>query len=200
MLAAPVARADVKSSEPVDAMEDYYRGERRAGLWLMGMGVAGIGSGAYLTSRDTDFSSGLSYPLLGVGAVHFAAGVYLIFASNRRITKFAGEINDDAGGFTDREYERIGAVKTQFLILKIVESVLIAGGIGLAIYGEREDRPTLTGVGTGLAIESAVTLVFDIVASRRAGRYRRALGGLRVGIAPDDAGGNAVAIGLSGTF
>lgn len=199
-IAAPAARADVVSSEAVEPMETYYRGERRGGLWLMAMGVAGVGSGVYATTRDTDRATGLSYPLLGVGAVHVAAGVYLIFASNRRIKKFTGEIDTDSGAFVDREHARIGGVKTQFLVLEIVESVLIAGGIGLAIYGEREDRPTLTGVGIGLAVEAGATLLFDIVAARRASRYRDALSAMRISVAPDGAGGNAVGVGTGWVF
>jgi hypothetical protein len=200
VLAAPIAAAGDAPSDPAVPMQEYFDGEKRGGLWLLAMGAAGVGSGAYLHSRDTDRATGASYSLIGFGAVHLLAGGYVYFASDRRIDAFRRDIDADPGAFVDRERQRVRGVETQFLVLKIVEGVMIAGGIGLAVYGEREDEPTLTGVGVGVAIEAGATLLFDIVASRRAGRYRRALDGMRVGVQPDGAGGHAMTAGFAATF
>jgi hypothetical protein len=154
-----------------EAMEDYFAGEQRGGLVLLAMGAAGLGSGGVLITRDSDVATGMSYPLLGLGVVHAAAGAFVILSSRARVRRFRGEVATDPGAFATTEQARMRGVQTQFFVLEIVEAVLVAGGIGLAIYGDRSDRPTLTGVGVGVAIEAAATFAFDFVAGRRAARY-----------------------------
>jgi hypothetical protein len=173
-----VARADGESTRSV--METYFAGEKRGGLVLVGMGAAGLGAGAVLITRDSDVAVGASYPALALGAAHLAAGVFVYVASARRIDKLNAAIDRDPDAFAAAERERMRGVRTQFLILKIVEGVLIAGGTGAAIYGFARDSDTLAGVGLGVAAEAAATLVFDIVADRRASRYLESLGAVQV--------------------
>ncbi len=117
-----------------------------------------------------------AYPTLGFGVAHFAAGVFVTLSSVKRIRGFARDIQRDPESWIGREKKRMRGVSTQFLVLKVVEGVGIASGIGMAVYGHETDRKTLTGVGIALAGEMAATLIFDVVAARRASRYRRALG------------------------
>ncbi len=167
------------SEEPAGvAMKRYFRGEITGGLTLIGMGVVGLGVGAALlvTADGRDGVRGASYPLLGIGALHVIAGIFVDVASIKRVRKFGGDITRDPEGWLQREEKRMRNVSTQFLVLKVVEGVGIAGSIGLAAYGRETDRPLLIGVGLALASEFAATLIFDIVAARRASRYRTALG------------------------
>jgi hypothetical protein len=157
--------------EASGAMHSYFEGEKLGGWLLVGMGVAGLGSGGVLITQDSPTARGASYPLLGVGAVHVLAGLFVNLSSRRRITRFDDQISKDVDAFVRGEEKRIKGVRTQFLILKITEVVLIAGGGAMIAIGERSDRPRLTGIGIGVAIEAAATLVFDIVAARRAARY-----------------------------
>jgi hypothetical protein len=173
MLVAPrVAHADERA-----AMTEYFSGEKRGGFVLAGMGVAGAGAGAALfaTSESGSTLRGLAYPLLGMGAVHLAAGVFVYLASRGREGTFATEIARDPRAWSARERKRMAGVSTQFKALKVVEVVLIAGGLTVGGIGHSTDRPQLAGIGYGLAIEAAATLVFDVVAARRAYRYRGAL-------------------------
>lgn len=164
------------AEEPRDAMETYFAGEKRGGLALVGMGAAGLGSGAALLSLDSELAEGAAYPALVLGAAHLAAGIFVYVASDRRIDRFNREIDRDAAGFSRAERERMAGVRTQFLILKIVEVALVAGGTGAAIVGLSKDEDLIAGVGIGVAVEAAATLVFDIVADRRARHYIDALG------------------------
>jgi hypothetical protein len=190
LLRATPASADQPDWEPEyswtsGAMHQYFAGEKRGGWILVAMGAAGLGSGGVLVTRDSDIARGASYPLLGVGALHVIAGIFVYLSSNRRIDTFEKEISDDSRGFAHREQARIKGVRRQFLILKITEVVLIAGGGAMIAVGERTDRPRLTGVGIGVAIEAAATLVFDIVAARRAARYQQRLGEIHVAFIDD---------------
>lgn len=166
------------------AMESYFAGEKRGGLVLAGMGAAGLGTGAILVTRDSDLARGAGYPALAIGAAHLAAGVFVYLSSDRRIDRFGPAIDRDPTAFAAAERERIAGVRRQFLILKIVEGALIAGGTAAAIYGLSDDRDLAAGIGIGIAAEATATLIFDIVADRRAAHY---LGALRLSATRDGA-------------
>lgn len=163
-------------ADHIPAMHAYFHGEVRGGNVLMGMGALGLGSGSLLLTRDGDVEKGVAYPLLGLGLVHAAAGVFVRVASKRRIGKFERAIAADPEAWARRERKRMRGVRKQFLALKIVETVLIGGGVAMAVVGDRQDRPVLQGIGIGLAVEAAATLLFDVFADRRAKRYLRRLG------------------------
>jgi hypothetical protein len=69
----------------------------------------------------------------------------------------------------------------------------------MAYFGNDRDRPQLEGAGYALAAEAAATLLFDIVASRRASRYRARLAGSSM-LARDAAGQPVLLGGLTLTF
>ena len=163
----------------VGAMTSYFRGEIIGGFTLVGMGVTNLGvGGALLATAARATVTGAAYPMLGFGVAHLAAGVFVTLSSAKRIRRFARDIPRDPDGWLRREEKRMRGVSTQFLVLKVIEGVGIAGGIGMAAYGRETDDKTLTGVGIALAGELAATLIFDVVAARRASRYLRAIGGI----------------------
>lgn len=171
------------SAEPVAtraAMEEYFAGEQQGAYALVGMGVAGLATGVLLHVEGSDRSIGAAYPLLGIGVAHAAAGIFVYLASDRRITKFRTQIASDEPGFLASESRRMRKVSRTFFALKVVEVVGIAGALTLAAVAHG-DHPTLEGVGYGLAGEFAATLVFDIIAARRAHRYRAHLD-VRLGV------------------
>jgi hypothetical protein len=168
-----IAHADPASTR--EAMEDYFAGEKRGGLILAGMGAVGLAGATVLYLDEGARARGASYVLGGIGLAHAAAGAFVWIASNRRIDKFTAEIAADEAAFVATESRRMKGVSRQFTILEIVEVIGIAGGITLAVVGNQTDRPRLEGAGYALAGEMAATLVFDIFAARRAGRYRTQL-------------------------
>ncbi len=182
---APTSEAVARFEAPpadkepaLGAMKAYFRGEIYGGFTLIGMGVAGLslGGALYATADGRDSFTYASYPLLGLGSLHLLAGVFVNVSSVRRIGKFGKTIDVDPEDWVRREEKRMRGVEKQFLVLKIVEGVGIAGGIGLAAYGRETDRPKLTGFALAFAGECLATLIFDVVAARRAKRYRTALG------------------------
>jgi hypothetical protein len=178
VLAPSSARADAPPPPVIDpvatqsAMEDYFRGEIHGGYLLIGLGVAGLASGGLLYRSGTPIRKGLAYPLLGVGVLHLAAGIYVGIASSRRIDTFRDQIARDPSAFLATERPRMKGVSRTFTILKIAEVTLIAGGLTMAAIGRRTDRPRLQGAGFAIALELAATLGFDIWASARAHDYR----------------------------
>jgi hypothetical protein len=171
VLTASVAFAETPM-EARSIMRDYLDGEKVGGYVLVGMGVAGITTGTLFRTAHCPVRRGMSYPLITAGALHVIAGVYIGMASDKRIDDFGTEIARDGQAWTLRERERMDGVTSQLTVLKLVEVGLIAGGAGLAYWAYKKGRPKLEGVGAGIAIEAAATLVFDLWASHRANDYK----------------------------
>lgn len=201
MLVSSGAHAEPDRGQTRAAMERYFDGEQRGGWLLVGMGAAGLASGGALLYRgDSDFTKGFSYPLLGMGIVHVAAGIFVNVSSRRRVDRFGTEIDADPSAWLARERPRMRGVSTQFTALKIVEVVLIVGGVTTGVLAHRAEREQLAGIGYGVALEAALTLGFDLVAARRASRYRDDLAGLDVTTALDPGGAPRVMIAHTVAF
>jgi hypothetical protein len=170
VLAATPAAAD-----PREAMNDYFDGEITGGWTLAGMGVAGLATSGVLIADDGPRARGASYVTIGFGAAHLVAGVYVNIASRVRKQANGLALAKAQGPWLAYERKRMRGVSTQFLVLKLVEVALIAGGGTMAVLGNNNDSPRLEGAGYALAAEAAATLVFDIFAARRAHRYRAQL-------------------------
>ncbi|MGE0402407.1 MAG: hypothetical protein AB7T06_37240, partial [Kofleriaceae bacterium] len=176
LVAPSIAFADEpRPPSPQSAMENYFAGEKTGGYILIGMGAAGLATGGLLLRQSSATMRGASYPLLGIGLLHVAAGIYINIASNGRIEDFTAEIDKDPSAFVAAESKRMRGVSTQFTVLKVVECVLIAGGLTMVAVGHKTDRPRLKGAGLALAIEMGATLAFDVTAAARAHEYRDAL-------------------------
>ena len=185
-----------------EAMEDYFDGEIMGGWTLTGMGVGGLVAGGFLYADGGDRARGASYVSLGFGVAHLAAGIYINVASRVRKRVYGAAIASAPEIWLELERHRMAGVSKQFLVLKIVEVALIAGGGTMAAVGNTKDHPRLEGAGYALAIEAAATLVFDIVASRRARRYRDVLGDSSFGLsmATDAAGQPVMLVGPTLSF
>ncbi len=200
VLALSARHAHAQDAEATQAaMEAYFAGEQRGGIVLVAMGVGGLIAGGllYRSSAASSVGRGASYPLLGVGLVHVAAGVFVYLASDQRIDDFGAQIDADPAAFIDRERSRMAGVSTQLHVLEVVEVVLIAGGLTMAAIGRRTTRPRLEGAGLALALGAALTFGFDVFAARRASEYRGKLAAVDVTASVDEPG---LLITRSGTF
>lgn len=197
-LAPPPPPADAPAVKA--AMEGYFAGEKRGGYILIGLGAGGLISGALLYRSSSLRAKGASYPLLTIGLLHLAAGIYVAVASGGRIDKFGDQIDKDAPAFVKEERKRMKGVSTQFTVLKIAEVALIAGGLAMAGAGWRTERPRLTGAGLALALEMALTLGFDIWAAGRAHDYRAELAQFDVSASFEPRHRPLLMIGHTGAF
>ncbi len=153
-------------------MEDYYDGESYSGYILDGMGALGLVGGGFLYTDGGARERGASYVAFGIGGAHLAAGVYISVASAMRKSSLGEQPVPTWAG---RERARMAKVSRTFVVLQITEGVLIASGVTMGLVGHATDHPRVEGAGYALAAEAALTLLFDIVAARRACRYRAAL-------------------------
>jgi hypothetical protein len=184
-LGLDVAHADPGTSDVGDAMHDYFAGEKRSG-WLWGsVGLLAVGTGSALLVQKTDLTRGMAYPIITVGAIQTLAGVVLLVSTDSRVAKLDDRLaHESSAVIRDEELARIKRTNTTFLVLEIVEAALIAGGATLAIVSHQKGSDVWKGVGIGLAIQGALMLGLDGLASSRAHRYESRLEGLSIGVTP----------------
>jgi hypothetical protein len=132
----------------------------------------------------------------------------LLLGTDKKVAKLDADLAKDPAAWKRDETKRIKGVNTTFIALMVVESVLIAAGTTTAVITSKKDCcRTLKGVSIGLAAESAVTLVLDILAYRRAQAYSDSLERFEPSLSPSpsmDGGGAAPmsfrTISFSGQF
>lgn len=172
----------------------YFAQEQRGGIVLMAMGAPAVAVGAGLLVDTPDLWRGMAYPLLILGGVEFVGGLVFAARTPDQVRKLEHGLSTQPRLSLTTELARMRRVNRQFLLLEIVESLVLTGGIALSAAGGAAKSSLLTGVGLGLSIESAGLLVFDVIAAARAHRYTDSLqreasaldvGAVNQGLPPD---------------
>ena len=176
--------AQVTAADMQGEMETYFEGERLGGITFMTIGAGSVVAGGLLLASDSDFLKGMSYPMLGLGAVQMLVGGIVILQSGPRIDQFTDAISQDPGGYVADELPRMEGVDKSFTALFVTEIVLITGGVTAAVLTRRKGWNTWAGVSAGLATQAALILGQDVFAARRARQYTLALEGFEMTIAP----------------
>lgn len=170
-------------------MTTYFHGERRGGYGFASTGAASLITGGLMLASSSDLYQGMSYPMLGLGAAELVVGSVVILSAGPRIERFTEAIRVRPGEYQAEELGRMQGVSRVFRLVLVSEVIIAAGGLGLGVYGTQADRDTMAGVGFGLAIQAVLLLGQDVLASRRAGRYTRALQNFQVALSPGQGGG-----------
>lgn len=96
----------------------------------------------------------------------------MFFRTDAQVARLDRQLATDPHAFKKDESARIKGVNTEFIVLAIIESALIAGGALTAIVAaQKECCRTLQGIGLGLAGEGAVMIGLDLLAAKRALDY-----------------------------
>ncbi len=164
-------------------MHAYFTGERQGGIWLMGAGAPALGLGAGLLVQQNSFGRGMAYPLLAFGAIDLIGGLTFYLNSLRRVPRFDREIAGQPSSYRAAELPRMNQVNRQMRLLEAAEISLILAGATLTGVGAVQQQNLLAGIGTGLMLETAVLLLYDQLAARRALRYTETLTRFGVSVA-----------------
>lgn len=157
----------------MDALHTYFDGERQAGLCAALLGLISCAFATWLWSTTSTFRAML-VPLGLVGLIQLGVGVGLWVKTPGQVAALQSALGPSqpaAAAHTARSTEivRMERVMKNFLVIKAVELVLIAVGVGL-IFGMRQ-RGWVVGVGMGLLVQGAVMLAFDVFAEARGEPY-----------------------------
>ena len=114
---------------------------------------------------------GAAFPLAIVGIVQLAAGIVLLARTDAQVADRDARLDRGKRPFLDLEAPRIERVRTEFGALAVTELALLVAGLGLSTFGAARRDHRLTGIGGGLALQSAVMFTFDAHASARADAY-----------------------------
>jgi hypothetical protein len=212
-VATAAGDARAQGPVPIDAahmktdMHAYFHGEKWAGPFFFGTGVAAASIGAVLLTRSDPVARGAAYPVIGLGIVQALVGAVVFFRSDAQAAKLDAKLASDPAAFKRDETARMLKVKNQFVVLGIVESVFMLGGtVTAAVAARKECCRTLQGVGLGFAAQGAATLMLDLFAAARARDYLQSLDRFDPGAAapaPPPGGRAPLAFGpitFSGTF
>jgi hypothetical protein len=151
-----------------DALMIYFNGEKNAGLFLAGAGVAIVAAAAVLFRARSDLRSlAVTLGVLALAEIALGAGLYL--RTGPQVSRLVAELGSDAARFSSDEAARMVRVQRNFVVIEYVEVAIIIVSATAALVWK--DRPAASGVALGLLISAAFLLAFDIVAERRGAMY-----------------------------
>jgi hypothetical protein len=166
---APAASAQNAKAER--AMDDWFSGEKSEAFVFFGLGAVSTGTGAYLLTRDTDFSRGAGWTAIGFGAVEMLFATTYTLSLGPRHDELKDDLAENPSQYKKDELDRMNAIADRFVVYRYAEIGILLGGAGLATYGFVKDKPTLAGIGVVAGAHAAIVLFLDYFAERRTHRY-----------------------------
>lgn len=178
--AEPSPPVPAASALMVSQMEDYLDAERAESRLFVGMGVLAVGGGtAALAASDRDFLRGAGPPLIGVGLIQLVVGGSVWWRTERQKAELRSLILSDPARYVSEETARMKVVNDNFVIYRWTELSLLGAGVATAGVGRALDKEFVTGLGVGLAFQSAVMLTLDYFAEKRGREYADQVAGFR---------------------
>lgn len=155
-----------------EALTTYFDGEKSAGLVLAGVGALACGW-AFAVRRGYTDAAGMFWPVVIIGVLQVAIGVGLYLKTGPQVAALHATMERAPSEMLSAETPRMRAVQRNFPIIEVVELVMLAVGVAMALG--LKGRPYLSEVGMGLALQASVMLVFDLLAEKRGALYLAAL-------------------------
>lgn len=146
----------------------YFTAERAGSLLFIFAGISAIIVSIFLF-RISPTYRGMVYPLVSIALIQLIVGATVFMRTNKQVISLIQQLNLEPTVFQASEISRMETVMANFRRYKIIEIMLLASGIFLTFALQR--RSFLFGVGIGLIIQSAITLILDIFAERRGELY-----------------------------
>jgi hypothetical protein len=151
-----------------EAVAMYFDGEKLAGVVLAFIGSVALAAGWWLRRGEADYR-GMFWPVVLIGALQFAVGVGLYARTDPQVAELRNTLRREPEALRAREVTRMQRVQRSFVWIEVVEVVLLAVGVALALATKA--RPVPWGIGMGLVLQASVMLVFDLTAERRGAEY-----------------------------
>lgn len=195
--------AHAQNAKAESAMDDWFSGERNEAFVFFGLGAVSAGTGAYLLTRDTDFSRGAGWTAIGLGAVEMLFATTYTLSLGPRHDDLKDDLAANPSQYKRDELDRMNAIADRFVLYRYAEIGILLGGAGLLTYGFLENKQTLAGIGVVAGAHAAIVLFLDYFAERRTHRYIDELEDFQPGVQASPLGvrrGRGFSIPISGSF
>jgi hypothetical protein len=175
MAALPKAAAADEAAEARAAIGDdmraYYGSEKDTASTFGALGVASVGLGVVFAAHDDDFSRGLGWSMLSLGAFEAIGAAFYGLQVDGEAVDYAETLARDPLVFRQREAAHIHGTTSRFVVYRLSELAVSVAGTGVATYGFLTGREVWAGAGIGIAVEAATFLVLDSLGQSRARDY-----------------------------
>jgi hypothetical protein len=145
----------------------YFIGEKRGAQILVVVAVISLAAAIALVAMRSRYR-GMALPLAVIGLGELALGIGLWARTDAQVAALLDQLTRAPADMARAELARMGPVMRNFGIIKIVELVVLAGGVILA-YTARSDFAFAAG--TGCVAQASLLPIFDLFAERRAEYY-----------------------------
>jgi hypothetical protein len=146
----------------------YFTAEKQEALLFMLVGVAALTASAWLFKTGGRYK-GMLYPLAAIALIQVTVGSTVYFRTDGQVAALSTQHQEDRAAFRAQEKQRMEAVTKNFVVYRWIEILLLGVGVVLVLAGRRNEL--WYAVGLGLTLQSAIMLVLDYLAERRADEY-----------------------------
>lgn len=152
----------------------YFNAERRQSVAFIVIGIIAVLLAAMLAWRYwSNFIIGFSIPLCVFGIIFLAIGSAIFARSGADMERVKNWLTYDPAKINSDELPRMKKVKRRFFMIKWLEIFLLALGFAFVFFFELDSIGK--GFGSGLIIMSAIAIVLDQIAEKRANVYYKTL-------------------------
>ncbi len=151
-----------------DEMVRYFQAEKAESALFLLAAAAAIAISLVLINSASEYRW-TAAPLLAIALVQLVVGGAVLLRTNRQVENLTAQLDSDPQDYRSQELARMDTVARNFRLYKGIEIALLA--IGVILTYALRDRMTWYAVGTGCIAQSALMLVFDLVAEHRADLY-----------------------------
>ena len=152
----------------LDPLVRYFQAEKAGGVILCVIGVAALVA-SILVWRGGWIFRAIAFPLGLVALAQIGVGAVLVARTDKQVAALKKGLAEEEATTRAKEIARVEKVNVSFRWIELAEVALLAIGVTLAVFFR--SRPTVTGIGMGIMLQSSLMLVFDLVAEQRAHVY-----------------------------
>jgi len=151
----------------------YFRQEKNENMAYLSLGSFSmlIAMLVWIFVSDS-FIEGMAIPLAVMGCIKLLVGWVSYTRDKQRFVDMLDTIQQNPADFVKQERQRMLRVIHNYDLYRWTGIILCLTGIGMsALSLLAKDTSFWAGLGIGLFVQSAILLLLDLIAEKRAGRY-----------------------------
>jgi hypothetical protein len=146
----------------------YFTAEKQESLIFMVVGAGAIIVSILLWRNESSYKP-MMYPLTAIALIQLVVGSSVYFRTDIQIALLSKQLRENPEQYRSEEIARMTIVNKNFVMYKYIELSLLSIGILLTLFVSRTND--WYAIAIGLIIQSALMLVADLFAERRAYEY-----------------------------